>query len=172
MICVRCACGNCNRYERSSSSSAASSSLTDIYLHNSLCTHTKMKRKKGENRLSHIGSSPSVPTLCHRRQDQATEREKEKPQFSFFFSYSFPFANVFFSVTEIFSQLSSPSTVCLPCRRPTVLLIRLFLIVKFFGSFHIPLPHEAPCLSLSLFFSGSLWPRFRSKRRKKIRLVG
>jgi hypothetical protein len=89
-------------------SSAAASSLTDIYLHNSLCTHTKMKRKKRENRLSHIGSSPSVPTLCHRRQDQATESEKKKEKrkasiLFYFFSYSFSFANVFFSVTEIFS---------------------------------------------------------------------
>jgi hypothetical protein len=50
-----------------------------------------MKRKKGENRLSHIGSSPSVPTLCHRRQDQATEREKEKPKFFFFFFFLFFF---------------------------------------------------------------------------------
>lgn len=89
MICVRCACGNCNRYERSSSSAAAAS-LTDIYLHNSLCTHTKMKRKK--EKIAYLILDPLLP-FRHFATDDKTKPQRERKRkasiiFSFFFFLS------------------------------------------------------------------------------------
>lgn len=95
MICVRCACGNCNRYERSSYSSAAASSLTDIYLHNSLCTHTKMKRKKGK--IAYLILDPLLP-FRHFATDDKTKpqrvrkrKKKRKASILFFFFLFFFF---------------------------------------------------------------------------------
>lgn len=170
MICVRCACGNCNRYERSSSSAAAAS-LTDIYLHNSLCTHTKMKRKK--EKIAYLILDPLLPFRHFATDDKTKPQRERKRKASILFSFFFSFTNVFFSVTEIFSLSSLLPLLCVCLVGGQPCYWSAFFSLSSFSAPSISHCHTKllAFLSLSLFFSGSLWPRFRSKGRKKIRLV-